>query len=118
MAPALQTIIALSFTASVMVDIIDLSLFPQLRFLRILITPEGFQNALDALSTITASSRMRTIIIIIPLPAAVDHELLDFTAVCSTEGANGKLLFWADFDPRDRIAHNSLSSARIELKHS
>ncbi|KAJ6534607.1 hypothetical protein DFH09DRAFT_118976 [Mycena vulgaris] len=77
--PALQTIIALSFTVSdSMVDIIDLSLFPQLRFLRISMDHGGFQNALDALSTITASSCIRTIVIIISLPAAVDHELLDF----------------------------------------
>jgi hypothetical protein len=29
-----------------------------------------------------------------------------------------KLPFWADFDLRDRFAHNSLGFARIELKHS
>ena len=29
-----------------------------------------------------------------------------------------KLPFWADFDPRDRFPRSSLSSARIELKHS
>ncbi|KAJ6495523.1 hypothetical protein DFH09DRAFT_1103820 [Mycena vulgaris] len=50
--------------------------------------------------------------------AGMDYIIDCITAVCSTEGANRKLLFWADFDPRDRIAHNSLSSARIELKHS
>jgi hypothetical protein len=40
------------------------------------------------------------------------------TANCSTEGANRKLPFWANSNPHDRFAHNSLSFARIKLKPS
>ncbi|KAJ7495388.1 hypothetical protein FB451DRAFT_365817 [Mycena latifolia] len=80
-APALRTIEVLDFVADAAEPPIDLSLFENLKLLRMsVLTPSAWPKAVDALSTITSSSRIHTIVIARDLHA-IPAEQLDTALV-------------------------------------